>query len=204
MAVALLALVVALSTSATAAFVVTGAQIKDKSITAKDLKKGAVKSLQVKNRSLKGKDLKKGTVTGKEIKDHSITGSDVKAGSITSTEIKDGSVSSSDIQNGTITESKFSETLVKVLTSGAAGFEVVSATSAPASLPLLAPVSVSATCPAGKVAISANAYWLGNTDVAPPQVRRTAPGAFLADTTFVVGLLGGEQIQIQLTCVNAA
>lgn len=224
MAVSILALVVALSSSATAAVMITGAQIKNHTISAKDLKKNAVNSKTVKNHTLKGKDLKKnavksktvkdhslqgkdlknGTVTGTQVRDHSLTGLDILAGSLTGSELADGAITSSKIADGTITQSDISSTLVQTFTSGAAGFEVVTANSAPVVLPLLLPVTATAACSAGKVAISANAYWMGKTNLAPPQVRRDGPASFTAETSFALGLLGGDVVQLQVTCVNAA
>lgn len=232
MAVSILALVIALSSSATAAVLITGAQIKNHTVSAKDLKTnavnsttvkdhslqgrdlktGAVKSKQVRDHSLKGKDLKGGTLTGTQVRDHSLTGLDILAGSLTGAELADGSVTnskladssvtSSKIADGTITQSDISSTLVQTFTSGAAGFEVVTANSAPAGL-LLVPVTATATCPAGKVAISANAYWLGKTNVAPPQVRRNGPASFTAETSFFVNVVGVDVVQLQLTCVTS-
>ena len=62
MAVAILALVVAVSSSATAALVISGKQIQDHSVTGKDLKKNAVKSKTIKNKTVRGKDLRKSAV----------------------------------------------------------------------------------------------------------------------------------------------
>ena len=115
MAVAILAIVIAVSSSATAALVISGKQIKDHSITGKDLKKNAVKSKTIKNKTVRGKDLKKGAVKSATVLDHSLTGSDLRAGTVTGKEIADG----------TITSSNLSTTLLQTLNSGASGFQVV-------------------------------------------------------------------------------
>ena len=193
MAVAVLALVVAISSSATAALMISGKQIKDHSITGKDLKKNAVNSKTIKNKSVKGKDLKKGAVKGSHVLDHSLTGADIRHDSITSDHLA----------NGTITSSDLSTTLMQTINNGVLGFQVVTADSAPAVLPILAPISVSASCPAGKVGLSATGYWLGKTSLAPPQVRRTSNTTFVAETSSAVGVLGGDKLQIQVTCLSA-
>ena len=63
MAVAILALVVALSSSATAALMITGAQVKNGTIAGKDIK----------NKSVTGKDLRKKSVAKKHIRKNAIT-----------------------------------------------------------------------------------------------------------------------------------
>jgi hypothetical protein len=192
MAVAILALVVALSSSATAALMISGKQIKDHSVTGKDLKKNAVKSKTIKNKSVKGKDLKRGAVKSVHVKHGSLTGADIKADSITSQHIADGTLTSSDI----------STTLLQTINSGASGFQVVTANSA-SDGPLLNR-SVSASCQAGKVAISASAHSDGPLDVTPPEVVRTSPTTFTAADPIelsVVGLVG--KIVLQVTCVSA-
>jgi hypothetical protein len=189
--VAILALVVALSTSATAALLITGGQIKNGTITKKDVKKDSLTGKQVKNKSIAGKDLKKNAVKGKHVKNHSLTGNDIKFGSLTGEHLEDGSVTLSDV----------SRNLVETLGGGASGFEVVTGTSAP--IGVGGSGNVTATCPAGKVAISGNAYWLTKTNVAPPQVRRSGPASFLAEVSSPIGLVGSDSIQLQVTCITA-
>ncbi|MBA3783548.1 MAG: hypothetical protein H0X12_17070 [Nocardioides sp.] len=104
--------------------------------------------------------------------------------------------------DGTITETDLSTTLLKKLNGGAAGFQVVTVTS-----PQVGPLGtavVSAACTDGKVAISANAYWLGDANLVAPQVRRNGPGSFTSKASFPVGLVGLDSVQLQVTCVNAA
>jgi hypothetical protein len=88
MIVATIALIVALSGGATGAVkLITGAQIKDGSVTGKD----------VKNASLLGVDVKDGSLTGKDVKDASLAGVDVADSSVTGDDVKDGSLSPADI-----------------------------------------------------------------------------------------------------------
>jgi hypothetical protein len=191
--VAILALVVALSSSATAALLITGGQIKNGTITKKDVKKNSLTGKQVKDKSIAGKDLKKNAVKGKHVKNHTLTGNDIWFGSLTGEHLRDGSVTLSDA----------SKNLVETLGGGASGFEVVSANSGPAGA-LINPVTVTASCPADKVAISANAFWAGGkTNAVPPQLRRTGPSTFTAETSFFANVVGSDFIQIQVTCLTA-
>jgi hypothetical protein len=66
--VALVALFVALGGPAQAARLITGKQIKNHSITSKDLARGTVRSLRL---------TPKGSVTGTQVRDHSLTAADV-------------------------------------------------------------------------------------------------------------------------------
>lgn len=61
--VALLALFVALGGTASAAFIITGRNVKNGSLTGKDVKNGSLGSSDIKNHSLTGKDIK-GRVRG--------------------------------------------------------------------------------------------------------------------------------------------
>lgn len=97
MAVAILALVIAMSTSATAALIITGSQIKDGSVTGKDIK----------NRSVTGKDIRKKAIGAKHLKKNSVTSNHVKNGSLTTTDL--------------------SRTVIETLGGGASGFRVVTA-----------------------------------------------------------------------------
>lgn len=97
MAVAVLALVIAMSTSATAALIITGSQIKNGSVTGKDIK----------NRSVTGKDIKKKAIGAKHLKKNAVTSKHVKNGSITTTDL--------------------SRNVIAALGGGASGFQVVTA-----------------------------------------------------------------------------
>jgi hypothetical protein len=85
MAIAFVALLAALSGSATA---LQGTNTVDS---------GDIKNGQVKN-----KDIGKNAVTGKKVKDGSIASADVKNGSLTGTDIKDNSLTGNDINEGSL------------------------------------------------------------------------------------------------------
>ena len=189
MAVAILAIVIAVSSSATAALVISGKQIKDHSITGKDLKKNAVKSKTIKNKTVKGKDLKKGAIKSVTVLDHSLTGSDLRGHTVTGKEIA----------NGTVTSSNLSSALLQTVNSGAAGFQVVTAQQDG----LIARRTVSASCPAGKLAISATAYSESPVELLSTQVRRTSSTAFEAQDSNPLGLVAAGPLVLQVTCVNA-
>ena len=191
MAVAILALVIAVSSSATAALVISGKQIQDHSITGKDLKKNAVKSKTIKNKTVKGKDLRKNAVKGAQVLDHSLTGSDFRFSTVTGKELADGTITSSDL----------STTLIKTLNGGTSGFQVV--TGASSGPPALAKRTVSAACPAGKVALSAVAHSDGAVDVVSPEVTRDSSSTFTAEDPLVLATLGAGSLILQVTCVNA-
>jgi len=192
MAVAILALVIAVSSSATAALVISGEQIKDYSITGKDLKKNAVKSKIIKNKTVKGKDLEKGAVKSVQVLDNSLTGSDLRSSTVTGKEIADGTIGSSNL----------STTLLQTLTIGAAGFQVVTARSQ-GSVPLVAARSVTASCPAGKVALGANAFTESPIDLLPPtQIERTGNGGFTASDANAVNVLAAGPLTLQVSCVS--
>lgn len=176
MAVAILAIVIALSSSATAALMITGAQIKNGSVTGKDLKK----------KSVAAKHLKKNAVRSKHVKNHSLTGADVRLGSLTGEHLKDGSVTLSDV----------SRTLVDALGNGVGGFEVITRTT---DAEPLSPANASGSCPGDKVAISANAYWT-SSNTSAPQLRRTSSTAFSAEGANPLTV--ADSLIIQVTCVN--
>jgi len=191
MVVAVLALVIALSSTATAALMITGKNIKDHSVTGKDLKKNAVNSKAIKDKSVKGKDLKEKSVGSSVIKDGAVTSKDIGAGAITSDKLATGSV----------TKEQVSTTLLQTITSGASGFQVVSVASE--GPPALVKRVVEASCPAGKVAISASAHSDGAADVVGPEVVRTGNATFTAEDPFVLATLGAGALVLQVTCVNA-
>ena len=191
MAVAILALVVALSSSATAALMITGAQVKNGSISGKD----------VKNKTVTGKDLKKKSVAKKHIRKNAITTQQVKDGSLTGSDVRFGTVTGEHLRDGTVTTTDLSKNAIEVLGGGASGFEVVTAASAPGVL--LVTRQVNGSCPAGKVAISGNAYSDGPADIAAPEVRRTGPGSFTAQDSFPLAVVGAGALQLQVTCLSA-
>src|SRR4051812_13255526 len=94
MVVALIALCSSLAAGATAATLITSKNIKNGTITQKDIKKNAVTSKQVKNRTLVGKDFKKGLLGGvvagtaiKQARAGSLTFSDPITNDSTPTEV---------------------------------------------------------------------------------------------------------------------
>jgi hypothetical protein len=187
--VAILALVVALSSSATAALLITGGQIKNGTVTGKDVKNRSITGKDIKKKTISSKNLKKNAIKSKHVKDHSLTGNDVRFGSLTGEHITDGSITLSDV----------SKNLVETLGGGASGFEVVTVTSAEA--PMLGDASVTGSCPAGKVAISANAYWLGDNTTSP-QLRRVSPSGFNAQGPNPLNI--ASRIELQVTCLSAS
>ena len=189
MAVAILAIVIALSSSATAAIMISGAQIKNGTVAGKDIKNKSVTGKDLRKKSVAAKHLKKNAVRSKHVKDHSLTGSDVRFGSLTGEHLRDGSVTSADV----------SRTFVESLgNAGGAGFQVVTATSPPTAP--LSNATVSGSCPAGKVAVGANAYWLG-PNLTSPQITRSSPTTFIARGPNPLNV--EDSIQIQVTCLNA-
>jgi hypothetical protein len=188
MAVAILAIVIALSSSATAALMISGAQIKNGSVAGKDIKNKSVTGKDIKKKAIGRKHLKKGSVTSKSVLDRSLTGSDLRLGTLTGEHLRDGS----------LTVSQLSQGVIDTLGNGVGGFQVVTATSPPTAP--LSNATISGSCPAGKVALSANAYWLG-PNLASPQLRRTSTTAFQAQGPNPLNI--EDSIQIQVTCVNA-
>jgi hypothetical protein len=73
---ATVAVFVALSGSSYAAFVVTGKQIRDDSITSADIRNRSVTGTDIRNNSLTSADIKNGYVTGADIRDKSLTAAD--------------------------------------------------------------------------------------------------------------------------------
>ena len=178
MAVAILALVVALSSSATAALMITGAQVKNGTIAGKDIKNKSVTGKDLKKKSVAKKHIRKNAITSQLVKDGSLSGDGPRASArLTGEHVRDGSVTTTDL----------SKNAIEVLGGGASGFEVVTARRARRRC-LVQPASVSATCPAGKVAISANAYWDGASNLVAPQVRRNGPSGFTAKDSFPVAV----------------
>jgi hypothetical protein len=201
MAVAILALVVALSSSATAALMITGGQIKNGTVTGKDIKDKTVTGKDIKKKTIGKKHLKKNSVTTKQVKDGSLTGVDIKDHSLTGSDVTFGSITGEHLKDGTITTTDLSKNTLEVLGGGASGFEVVTAASAAGVL--LVSRQVNASCPTGKVAISGNAYSDGPADIAAPEVRRTGPGSFTAQDSFPLAVVGAGSIQLQVTCLTA-
>jgi hypothetical protein len=76
------AVLVLAAATATAATLITGADVKNGSLTGDDIKDGSLASKEIKNGSLTGDDIKDGSLASKEIKNATLTGDDVKDGSL--------------------------------------------------------------------------------------------------------------------------
>lgn len=190
MAVAILALVIALSTSATAALVITGSQIKNGSVTGKDIKKKAIGAKHLRKSAVRSKAVKDGSLTGADIRDRSLTGSDVRLGSLTGEHLTDGSITTTDL----------SRNVIETLGGGASGFEVVTSRTQSSGL-ATGTTTVSASCPSGKVAVGANSYWDG-TNTFAPQIRRASNTSFSATAPNDVTV--PEDLVLQITCLTAS
>ena len=86
---ALVALVVGVSSGAVAAQLITGADVKDNSLTSADIKDGTLVEKDIKEASLGANRLKKLTIGTERLKD----------GSVTSAKIKDGTIESKDLSS---------------------------------------------------------------------------------------------------------
>lgn len=76
MAVALVSLFVALGGSATAAVLVTGAQIKDGTVRSADIANGSLLGTDVANSSIRSADVADGSLTGQDVLNGSLTAAD--------------------------------------------------------------------------------------------------------------------------------
>jgi hypothetical protein len=93
------------ATAATAAKLITGADIKD----------GTVASADLKNNDVKSADIKDGAVASAEIKNEEVKSADINGGAVASAEIKNNSVTSADILDGTIATADLSSAAVNSL-----------------------------------------------------------------------------------------
>lgn len=87
---AVIVLVVGVSSGAMAAKLITGKDIKDGSITTADIKNGTLTTSDMKKAGVSGDRLKNGTVGRDKLKD----------GAVNSAKIKDGTISSNDLSSG--------------------------------------------------------------------------------------------------------
>jgi hypothetical protein len=90
------ALLLAVTTSASAASKIGGKQIKKNAIAAKHIKKNAVTSSEI----------KKNAVASGEIKENAVASGEIKENAVASSEIKNGSVGTGDLANGSVTANK--------------------------------------------------------------------------------------------------
>jgi hypothetical protein len=89
---ATLALFVALGGTSYAALRITGAQIRD----------GTLSGVDVKNESVAARDVGDGGLSGSDLKAGSLTGGDVGDGSLTSTDVDNGSLAAADLLPGAL------------------------------------------------------------------------------------------------------
>jgi hypothetical protein len=89
------------ATTATAAALITSADIKD----------GTVASVDLKNEDVKSADINAGAVGSAELKNEDVKSADINAGAVASSELKNNSVASVDILDGTIAAADLSNSL---------------------------------------------------------------------------------------------
>jgi hypothetical protein len=89
------------ATTATAAKLITSADIKD----------GTVASVDLKNEDVKSADINAGAVGSSELKNEDVKSADINAGAVASSELKNNSVASVDILDGTIAAADLSNSL---------------------------------------------------------------------------------------------
>ena len=83
--------------AAIGAKLITGADVKDGSLTTKDIKKGTINSSDVQNGSLKSDDVKNDSLKSEDIKQGTLTSGDVKDGTLKGADIKDGGIHAADL-----------------------------------------------------------------------------------------------------------
>ena len=123
---------------------------------------------------------------------------------ITGAQIKNGTVASIDIKNQTIKSSDISAPTLAGLQSGSrplSGYEIVVADSPTVSSGAL--TTVQASCPEGKKALGAGAYW--DRTYAAPQMF---PIAGTSETSWIAGGTNGsaltDRIRLSLVCADAS
>jgi hypothetical protein len=93
------------ATAATAAKLITGADIKD----------GTIASADLKNEEVKSADINAAAVASAEIKNEEVKSADINGGAVASAELKNNSVASADILDGTIATADLSSAAVNSL-----------------------------------------------------------------------------------------
>lgn len=178
--VAALALIISAGAGATAALMITGKQIKDGTVSTKD----------VKNRSLKVKDLS----TKARAKLRGATGPAGPRGATGAT----GATGPAGPAGPTGLQGLPGLDGLPGLP-GLSGFEVITETSP---VPALDSESVTGTCPAGKKAISATAGYAAPLANLLSQVTRTSDSAFTA--TGLNGLVASHTLTLDVVCATVA
>lgn len=117
-----LALVFSLAGTATATSItlITGRDVKDGSLTGRDLGARSVNAVKLKRHSLTGREVKRGSLPGADLADHSVGANKLVARSLTARYLRLGSVTGREIRDGTLTTSDLSGPAVAALT-GARG-----------------------------------------------------------------------------------
>src|SRR4029079_169124 len=100
--IAVVALVVGVSSGAVAAKLITGKDIKDNTVTSADIKNGTLVTKDLKQNAINGNRLKKGTVNGAKLQGGTVAGAKLKPGSVGNGKLADGAVTSNKIPDGTI------------------------------------------------------------------------------------------------------
>ncbi len=93
---------VLMASTATAAALITSANIKDGTVASADLKNNNIASKDIKDGTVATADLKNNNIASKDIKDGTVSSADLTNNGVASGDIQDGTVSSADIQDGTI------------------------------------------------------------------------------------------------------
>ena len=108
--IALLALFVALGGPAEAARLITGKQVKDHSLQAKDLSHGAVRQLQRTPRASVGeRELRDGAVTTVKVAPASIGSAQLAPGAVGPRELRAGSTGTAQLADGSVTGAKIAD-----------------------------------------------------------------------------------------------
>ena len=109
--VSTLALLFSLAGTATATSItlITGRDVKDGSLTGRDLAARSVNAAKLKRHSLTGREVKQGSLPGADLANHSVAAGKLVARSLTSRYLRLGSVTGREIRNGTVTTSDLSQ-----------------------------------------------------------------------------------------------
>ena len=99
---AVVALVVGVSSGAVAAKLITGKDIKDNTVTSADIKNGTLVTKDLKQNGVNGNRLQKGTVNGAKIQGGTIAGAKLQPGSVGTGKIADGAVTANKIAPGAV------------------------------------------------------------------------------------------------------
>ncbi len=91
---AVVALVIGVSSGAVAAKLITGKDIKDGTVTSADIKNGTLVTKDLKHKGVNGNRLQKATVDGAKLKKGTVGNGKLKDGTITGKKIADGTIES--------------------------------------------------------------------------------------------------------------